>query len=684
MRSLLTSVLILALLGSSALARPFDADALVRLKRLSDVQVSPDFSLAVYALRETDMEANKGQTRIWALSLLAEDAQPRPLTAFGSSSPRFSADGASLYFLSSRSGSSQVHRLDLNAPGEAVAVTDLSIDVLSFDVVPGGKHLLLSLAVFPDCADIACTVQRSKAQAEAEVTGQVYDRLFIRHWDTWKDGRQNHLYAATLGEGALDDEALRRLSVGLDGDVHSQPFGGDGDYTPSPDGQSAVFALRVAGNSEPWSTNFDLWQVPLDGSAPPRNLTADNPAGDANPVFSPDGQSLAWLAMSKPGFEADRQRILLRDLTSGSTREVAPDWDRSPGSLAFSRDGKTLLVTANDLGHSRLFAIDVTSGEATALSGDGWVGGFAVTGKRVLFQRDDLSSPVDLYSVSLRGGPVVRHTQVNAAAMAELQFGAAEQFKFAGWNDELVHGWVVKPVGYEQGQRYPLAFIVHGGPQGSMGNHFHYRWNPQTYAGQGYAVVFIDFHGSTGYGQAFTDSITGDWGGKPLVDLQKGLAHATQSYAFIDADRACALGASYGGYMMNWIAGAWADRFDCIVNHDGILDNRFMAWSTEELWFVEWEHGGPQHRVAANFEKFNPINLLDKWRTPMLVIHGQQDFRVPFEQGIATFTALQRMGIESRFLQFPDENHWVLKPRNSVQWHREVERWLAQYLGEAD
>ena len=337
-------------------------------------------------------------------------------------------------------------------------MTNLGVDVQSFDVVPGGKHLLVSLSVFPDCEDLACTIARSKAQSEAKVSGVVYDRIFIRHWDTWKDGRQNHLFALPLGDDPAGDSDVVHLSKGLDGDVHSQPFGGDGDYTPSPDGRSAVFALRKAGKTEPWSTNFDLWQVNLDGSGEPRNLTVDNPAWDGTPVFSPDGKSLAWLAMSRAGFEADRFRIMLRDLASGKTREVAPDWDRSPGSLAFSHDGKQILVSADDVGHTRVFAINLGSGAVRALSGDGAVGSFAVGRKRVLFERDDLSSPVDLYSVALSGGPVLRHTQVNAERMSELEFGAAEQFQFAGWNDEPVYGWVVEPVGFEPGKRYPLLF----------------------------------------------------------------------------------------------------------------------------------------------------------------------------------------------------------------------------------
>ncbi|MCB1635458.1 MAG: S9 family peptidase [Xanthomonadales bacterium] len=648
------------------------------MERVSDPQLSADGKWLVYSQRSTDMANNRGSSAIWSLRLDQTDAQPRQLVGSGASSPRLSADGKSLYFLSSRTGSSQVQRLSLREPGEAQAVTALSLDVDSFDVVGNGEALLLSLAVFPDCETLSCTADRLGQSPEA--SGVVYDRIFIRHWDHWKDGRQQQLFSARIGDRSATDADLKWLSKGLDGDVHSQPFGGDTDYDPSPDGQKVVFALRIAGKSEPWSTNFDLYEVPIDGSAAPRNLTADNQAWDGTPVHSPDGRKLAWLAMSRPGFEADRFRIMLRDLASGSIREVAPDWDRSPGDLQFSADGKTLYVSADDLGQTRLFAINVADGKVRRLTDSGSVHGVAVAKDKLVYARDALDTPSDLYQIGPLGGTPRQLTRVNAERLSALRFGEYEQFSFPGWNDETVYGWVVKPADYQAGQRYPVAFIVHGGPQGSMGNSFHYRWNPQTYAGKGYAVVFIDFHGSTGYGQAFTDAISGDWGGKPLVDLQKGLSYAIDNYDFLDGDNACALGASYGGYMMNWVAGAWNDRFKCIVNHDGIFDNRFMSWSTEELWFDEWEHGGPQYEVPENYERHNPVNRLADWQTPMLIIHGAQDFRVPLEQGIAAFTALQRRGIESRFLYFPDENHWVLKPKNSIQWHREVERWLAEHL----
>ena len=504
-----------------------------------------------------------------------------------------------------------------------------------------------------------------------------FDRLFIRHWDTWKNGTRNQLFTLKLQRGVASGTPVW-VTKGLDGDAPTKPFGGSEEFNFSPDGNTLFFTLREAGKTEAWSTNLDVWQVPADGSAKPVNLTADNDAMDTGPVVSPDGRTLAWRAMKRPGFEADRFAVKLRDLASGTTRELAADWDRSANSLTWSADGKTLYTHADDIGQSKVFAIDVGSGKVKALTDEGTVAGYVLTQKGLVVAYNTLSLPTDLYRVE-RGNlkPLTRH---NAEALAGLKFGEYEQFDFKGWNDETVYGYVVKPVNFTKGRKYPVAFIVHGGPQGSMGNDFHYRWNPQTYAGAGYAVVFIDFHGSTGYGQAFTDSISGDWGGKPFEDLQKGWAHALKKYDFLDGTKAAALGASYGGYMMNWIAGSWPDAFKAIVNHCGIFDNRSMGYSTEELWFDEWEHKGTQYDAPAAYEKHNPVNYVKNWKTPTLVIHGAKDFRVPLEQGIATFTALQRRGIPSEMLVFPDENHWVLKPQNSVQWHQAVERWLGQWL----
>lgn len=675
----LSLALLLAPLAVQAEVRPFDVDDLVRLERVSDPQLRPDGKALVYNLRQTDWDANKGLQSLWELPLTDADAQPRRLTVTGSNAmhPRYASSGA-LYFLSNRGGSMQVWTLD--GPGEARAVTALPLDVGGFLLSPNGKQLAVALETYPECAaDLACSVKRSAEDEAEKASGTRHDRLFVRHWDTWSRGTRAQLFLLDLNEDGVAAGTPRWLTAGIDGDAPTKPFGDLSEVAFAPDGQSLIFTARIAGQTEAWSTNTDLYRVALVGEAKPENLTPDLPGYDTTPVYSSNGKYLYWRSMQRAGYEADRNRIYERELATGKTREVAPGWDRSPDGLTLSADGRTLYTYADDLGERPLFAIDVASGKATRLTKAGAVSGFAVGKDQIYAVMDDLSSPAQIYAVPRRGGAAQALTTINAKALANLSFGSYEQFSFKGANDDTVYGWVVKPVNFVAGQRYPIAFIVHGGPQGSMGNSFHYRWNPQTYAGKGFASVFIDFHGSTGYGQAFTDAIRGDWGGKPLEDLKKGMAAALAKYEFLDGDRACALGASYGGYMMNWIAGNWTEGFKCIITHAGIFDNRFMSYTTEELWFDEWEFGGTQYDQPELFEKHNPISHVANWKTPTLVSHGMLDFRVPFEQGIAVFTALQRRGIPSEFLWFPDENHWVLKPHNSVQWHRAVEQWMQRW-----
>ena len=658
---------------------PFTVEDLVLLKRITDPQLSPDGRQVAFVQRETDLDANKGRTSLWRLDLTPGTAQPRRLTDVkaNDSSPRWSPDSRTLYFLSARSGSSQVWRLALSG-GEAQRVTDYPLDVGALKLSPRGDLLALTMEVFPDCATLTCTRERLEARAKDKATGRTYERLFIRHWDAWSNGTRSHLFTAHLapdGAGAAPID----VSKGFDADIPGKPFGGDEDFAFSPDGKSLVFSARIAARTEPWSTNFDLFQTPVDGSAAPANLTASNPAWDAQPVFLANGD-LAWLAQERPGFESDRFHIMLKDARSGAVRSVTGGWDRSVHHLGATPDGKALLASVDELGQAPLYRIDPKSGTPVRLVAGGAVEAFSAGRERVVYARADLGGPADLYSVALRGGPPVRLTDANHERRASRHMGEFEQFSFRGWNDETVFGYVVKPFGLEPGKRYPIAFVVHGGPQVSFGNLWTYRWNAQAFAGGGYAVVMIDFHGSPGYGRAFTDSISRDWGGKPLVDLQKGLAAAIEKYPWLDGERACALGASYGGFMMNWIEGNWPDRFRCIVNHDGLFDQRMMYYATEELWFPEWEFGGPQYENPQGYEAVNPVDFVSRWRTPMLVIHGEQDFRIPYPQGIAAFTALQRRGIESRLLVFPDENHWVLKPANSILWYHTVLGWLDAHL----
>ena len=676
---LMSAVLLLAMAATAGATQPFTADDLVRLKRVSDPQVSPDGRHAVYVMRETDMEANRGRTDLWLLELGDPKALSRRLTQHpaADSSPRWAADGRTLYFLSTRSGASQVWRISLDG-GEAQQVTNYPLDVGSFKVSPRGDRLAVTLDALPECADLKCSADRLAERGKAKASGRVYDELFVRHWDTWKDGTRSSLYTAPLGADFVAGTPVN-VSGGIRANVPSKPFGGDEEYAFSPDGSRLVFSARIADRGEAWSTNFDLYEVPADGSTAPRNLTADNPAWDTQPVFLANGD-LAWLAMQRPGFEADRFHVVLREARSGRVRPLTLDWDRSVGRLSASHDGRQLLATADDVGQHALFSIDPATGRPTRIVGEGQVAEFSPAPGGAVVSWATLAAPADLFVATRESAPLRRLTRVNADLLGERALGAFEQFSFPGWNDEKVHGYVVKPHGYVAGRKYPIAFLVHGGPQVSFGNQWSWRWNAQAFAGRGYAVVLIDFHGSPGYGQKFTDSISEDWGGKPLVDLQKGLDAALARYDWLDGGRACSLGASYGGFMQNWIAGQWPDRFRCIVNHAGIFDTRSMYYTTEELWFTEWENGGPYYKTPDIHEKFNPSAHVTKWRTPMLVTHGALDYRVPYSQGLATFTALQRQGVESRLLFFPDENHWVLKPANAVQWHEAVFDWLDRYL----
>jgi len=677
---------------------PFSVHDMLTMDRLSDPQVSPDGKWIVFVLREIDLQENRGRTDLWLLG--ADGMGLRRLTSHpeGDSNPRWAPDGppkagmikagaaGSVFFISTRSDSAQVWRIRIDG-GEAQQVTDLPLDVGNLLVSPNGKHIAFTMEVFPDCKTVAGTKEKLDEIKQRKTSGRIYERIFVRHWDTWKDGRRSHLFVMPASGGDPVD-----LMWGMDADTPSKPFGGPEEITFTPDSRGLIFSARDAGRAEPWSTNFDLYLSPVDGSEPPTCLTEENKAWDTNPVFSPDGRTLAYLAMARPGYESDRFRIVLRpwpndrspinQLTTHQSKQrvLTENWDRSPSSFCFSADGKTIYAAANNVGQKSLFSINVKTGDVRTVVKEGGISSPGVAADRIIFGLNNLRSPVELYSVKSDGSDMRQITNINAERIAAARMGEYEQFTFAGWNDETVYCYVVKPVDFDPAGKYPVAFLIHGGPQGSFGNSFHYRWNPQAYAGAGYAAVMVDFHGSTGYGQAFTDSIRGDWGGKPLKDLQKGLAAALKRYPWMDGERVGALGASFGGYMINWIAGNWPDRFRCLVNHDGNIDERMAYFDTEELWFPEWDHLGTPWDNPAGYEKHNPVNFVKNWKTPMLVIHGALDFRVADTQGLGTFNALQRLGIPSKLLYFPDENHWVLKPHNSILWHETVIDWLDRWL----
>jgi len=674
--NLLVLVLTLATALASAAAEthPFSIHDALSMDQISDPVVSPNGTEIVFVQSKTDLDSNKLRADLWLVDVDGKNLHQFTTDPADDVNPRWSPDGKYIWFLSARSGSTQIWRIATEG-GEAEQITNLPLDVGNLLVSRDGRYLAFALEVFPDSSTPAATKKKLDEITARKATGQIFDRLFIRHWDTWEDGRRSHLFVMPVGGGEPKD-----LMPGMDADVPSKPFGGTEEIAFAPDSRGLVFTVRDAGKEEPWSTDFDLYYVPVDGSQQPQCLTDDNKAWDAQPIFSPDGRTLAYRAMTRAGCESDRFRIILRPWPEGQPRVLTESWDRSPWFVCWSADSKTIYAVAENIGNTDLFAVDVKTGGVKTFVREGAVSSPGVAGNRILFGLDHFKSPVELYSVNPDGKDMRPITQINSKKVSAARLGDFEQFSFQGWNDEIVYGTVVKPVDFNPAKKYPVAFLIHGGPEWSWVNYFNYLWNPQVFAGAGYAVVMIDFHGSTGYGQAFTDAIKGDWGGKPLVDLQKGLAAALERYPWMDEDRVGALGPSHGGYMVNWIAGNWPDRFRCLVNHDGVFDTRSFYYDTEELWFPEWDLQGVPWMNPDGYEEHNPVNFVKNWKTPMLVIHGGNDFRVANTQGISAFTALQRRGIPSKFLYFPDENHWVLKPQNSILWHETVIGWLDQWL----
>jgi dipeptidyl aminopeptidase/acylaminoacyl peptidase len=705
---------------------PFSVYDMVTMERLGDVAPSPDGNWIVFTRRAWDPDANKTTTNLW---LVSKDGKSlRQLTSarhFADTSPRWSHDGGTIAFLSNRGGSQQIWTIRLDG-GEARQLTKFPVDVGSMQWSPTGAHLAFSVDVYPDAAGLDETAKRDKEKADNPVKAMTFDRLMIRHWDTWFEGKRSHVFvvpvrqAADLssikaratekgqsegsardggppGDWALDGEPID-LMKGVPGDCPIKPFGGAEDYAWSPDGKEIAYTTQV-GHDEAWSTDLNIYIVPVTGGEP-LCITAENNATDTGPTYSPDASMIAYRAMARPGFESDRLRVRLYDRNTGKTQTIADDWDRSPGSLLWSHDGKTLFATAQEQAREKIFALDIGSGKPRVLVGDHYNNGVALappvawaaaaatvlaggsrTGAtaRLVFLQDSLLGPAEIWSCNTDGSDQLRLTQINDGRVELAQMSKPDEFFFKGALGENVQAWLLRPVGFEQGKKYPVAFIIHGGPQGAVEDHFHYRWNPQAFTGAGYAVIAVNFHGSTGFGQAFTDSISGDWGGKPFEDLMKGLDYALTNYSWLDGNRVAALGASYGGWMINWINGH-TDRFKCLVNHDGGFDEFANYFTTEELWFPEWEFKGTPWENPKLYEQFSPSHYVANWKTPTLVIHGARDYRLVDAEGIATFTALQRRGIPSQLLYFPDENHWVLKPKNSILWHETILAWLERWL----
>lgn len=669
---------------------PMQAADLVTMPRLGSPTVSPDGSIAVYSVTTTDGETFARAGKMYARSLANVNAEPVALDLEGSDAAY--GDDGWLYYLANGAGSeaTQVWRAKVASNGAIsgkAQVTNVARGVNGFKVANTGGKIAIWTDVARSCVELSCD-DSAKSYLPGPGDGRLYegDAGFYRHWDAWETpGTYSRVFTADLANGVASgrfapvDGPLG--AGGPQGDTPTMPFGGGEDVAWAPDGSGVYFVAREGGASEPYSTNLDIWWSDLSGGVP-TNLTASNEALDAMPTPSPDGQYLAYVAMSRPGYESDRQVVMLRDLQSGVTTPLTADFDRSFGSIAWTPDSRWLVATAQDVLDTPAYRIDPRNGAVEKL--DLMAGNEAhidnvtpLADGDLLFTRDSIGAPPEMF-LSESWGQAEPLTQVATSTVGKFAPVVVERFSFPGANGDTVWGQITKLEG--QTGKMPVILYVHGGPQGSFNDGWSSRWNPRVVASQGYAVVSIDFHGSTGYGQAFTDSINRDWGGKPLEDLQLGLAAALERDTQIDGSRACAMGASYGGYMMNWIAGKWPDRFDCLVQHDGLFDMRSFYYTTEELWFPKWDFGGSYAQNSELYERWNPVNHVENWKTPMLVVTGQKDFRVPYSQGLASFTALQEREIPSQLLVFPEENHWVLGAKNSLQWHDTVFAWLDRWL----
>lgn len=659
--------------GEAAKRRPMTVEDLFAAQRVSDPQVSPDGRQIVFSVARFDMEKNTGNTDLWLMP--SGGGRPRQLTRHEKADfhPRWLPDGSGILYMSSRSGKAQLWMLPLEG-GEARQVTKMPSGVNGFSVGVKGQNVLVTSGVFPDCATLECTSLRLEARAESPVKARATESLLFRHWDTWREGLYSHLFVVPLEGGEPRDL--------LQGEVDCPPIslGTSHDFVLSPDGREVAYAANTD-EGVAWSTNNDVFLIPTQGGQA-RRLTKGR-GNDAGPLYSPDGRYLAYLSMERPGFEADQRRLMIYDRRTKRHQRLAAELDRSISQLTWSSDSEAIYFNAADRGKMPLWRVTVPEGELTEVITEGVNRSLALlpNDQVVIFTRQSQSQPNEIYRADTDGdGEATQLTHFNDELLEGLEMGQVEEFWYEGAGGDRVRSWLIRPPGFRQGQRYPVVFLIHGGPQGSWLDTFHFRWNTQMFAAPGYVVVAMDFHGSPGYGQEFTDAVTRDWGGAPYQDIMAAVDHVLETYDFVDGDRIGAAGASYGGFMVNWILGH-TDRFDCLVSHAGLAEQVSMYGATEELWFPEWEFGGVPWENPELFDRFSPIRYADQFQTPTLVIHGEHDYRVPFTQGFQIFTALQRRGVESRLLFFPDETHFISRPQNARRWWQEVHGWLDRFLG---
>ena len=661
----------------TAAKRGITFDDLISLHRISEVQVSPDGKWAAYRVATPDLQANRSASNLWIVSTAG--GPPQQLTRSGRDSrPQWSPDGKRLAFLSIRDTTAQVYLLSLEG-GEASKLTSLSTGADNVLWSPDGKTLAFTSEVYPDCRDDACNSKRDAEREKSKVKARLYDHLLYRHWNVWSEGKRSHLFVISVEGGTPRD-----LTPGADYDVPPVQRGDAEDIAFSPDSKEICFTA-VTDKMEAISTNGDLFLVPVSGGAEPKRITT-NPGFDGHPSYSPDGRTIAYRAQFRAGYEADKWRLMLYDRQTGKHTNVNEGFDRSVEGMVWTPDSKTIYFLAEDRGHKPVFSLAATPGaEPRVILKDTFNSDLTLSrdGRMLVFTQSSLTTPAEAFAANADGSGVRQLTRHNAEKLAALDLNPAEHFWFDGAEGTRVHAMLVRPPGFDPARKYPLVLIAHGGPQTQWSDAWGYRWNPQMFAAPGYVVLLINRRGSTGFGQKFTDEINVDYGGKPFVDLMKGVDYVLAKYPFVDGARMAAAGASYGGYMMNWFESQTKGRFKAIVTHASLYNLESMYGATEELWFPEWEMQGTPWTNRAAYEKWSPSRYageFGKYKTPTLVTHGELDFRVPYTEGLQMFTALQRQGVPSKLLIFPDEGHWILKPQNSELWYKTVLDWLATYL----
>src|ERR1700730_5446985 len=663
------------ILAQDAAKHPITFDDMIQMHRVADPRISPDGKWVAYAMATPDMSANRGASNIWIVP--TGDGEATQLTQSGhASSPAWSPDGKTIAFLSSREGTSQVYVLSMDG-GEAHPVTHLSTGADLVKWSPDGRTIAFTSSVYPDCKDDACNKKRDEDKEKNKVKARVYEQLLYRHWDHWFEGKRSHLFV----EPADGSGEARDLNAGANYDVPPDQRGGAEDINFSPDSKEICFTA-VTDKMEAISTNGDLFLVPVAGGEAKKITT--NTALDGNPVYSPDGRFIAYHAQLTPGYESDRWRVMLYDRQSGKIENLSEGFDRSANELHWSADSKTIFFTAENETQQPVYAMPARAGaEPKKVVADGFNTGLTISrdGKTLAFDRSSLMSPAEVFVAGSDGSAAQQLTHQNESILAKLDMNAPETFWFDSADGARVQAMMIRPPHFDAAKKYPLLVLLHGGPQTMWANSWGYRWNAQVFSAPGYVTLMINRRGSTGYGQKFTDEITNDWGGKAYVDVLRGIDATLAKYKFVDGTRMAAAGGSYGGYLADWIA-THTGRFKAIISHAGIYDKHSM-YATEELWFEEHDMQGMPWTNPESYRKWAPMTYaadLAKFKTPTLVIAGERDYRVPYTQSLEFFNTLQRQGVPSKLVVFPDEGHWVLKPQNSRFWYKTFLDWLARYL----